>query len=102
MRFSCIAPILLCTVIAAPAVADGPKVRFVCRDGTRLVASFHNDISSPSVSLHFQDHGPDAQLPQAPSADGGRYANETIEFWNTGRQATLSRGTHRMACHAIS
>jgi membrane-bound inhibitor of C-type lysozyme len=37
-------------------------------------------------------------LPQVLSADGGRYANDGVEFWIKGRDATLTRDGRRQTC----
>lgn len=39
-------------------------------------------------------------LPQAISADGGRYAGDKIEFWIKGNTATLGRGGASETCAA--
>ena len=45
--------------------------------------------------------GPDGRvtLPQQPSADGGRYANNRMEFWIKGNGATLTREGRSETCH---
>jgi putative hemolysin len=70
-----------------PAAARRIRVRFSCAGGTSIDATFIHARRS-SVQLVFSD-GRRMTLPQALSADGGRYANEgeTIVFWNKGRTA---------------
>jgi len=43
------------------------------------------------VALTFDGSGSRIILPQARSADGGRYAGDGIEFWIKGKTATLTR-----------
>jgi membrane-bound inhibitor of C-type lysozyme len=44
------------------------------------------------VALSFDGSGSKIILPQARSADGGRYAGNGFEFWIKGKAATLTRG----------
>jgi hypothetical protein len=44
-----------------------------------------------SVRLTFAGKGGNVSLPQAPSADGGRYADGGMEFWIKGKTARLTR-----------
>jgi membrane-bound inhibitor of C-type lysozyme len=37
-------------------------------------------------------------LPQVISADGGRYADNGVEFWIKGKNATLTRGGGSETC----
>lgn len=81
-----------CTREAAPAkTANGLPARvealFTCPAGKSINAVFIN-TGNPRVQLTFSD-GRKMTLPQAQSADGGRYANkaETIVFWNKGNTA---------------
>ncbi len=86
-----------CSAHAAPGAASTPRAgnaapgriqaRFTCAGGRSIDATFINTGAS-RVQLAFSD-GRRMTLPQAMSADGGRYANkaETIVFWNKGRGA---------------
>ena len=38
-------------------------------------------------------------LPQAMSADGGRYTEKDVEFWIKGNNATFTRGGKSETCH---
>ena len=71
----------------APSLPQRIQARFTCADGKSINATFINGKSS-SVQLVFSD-GRKMTLPQAMSADGGRYANkaETVVFWNKGNTA---------------
>jgi membrane-bound inhibitor of C-type lysozyme len=42
------------------------------------------------VRLTFAGKGGNVSLPQAPSADGGRYADSGVEFWIKGKTARLT------------
>ena len=39
------------------------------------------------------------KLVQVPSADGGRYTADKIEFWDKGQTATFTRNAVALACH---
>ncbi|MFD0465857.1 MliC family protein [Microvirga aerilata] len=39
-------------------------------------------------------------LPQAISADGGRYRQRNVEFWIKGNEATLTRAGKSTTCRA--
>lgn len=73
----------------AHAVPRRIQARFSCADGKAIDATFIN-ASGSSVQLVLSD-GRRMALPQALSADGGRYANnaETVVFWNKGRTAFM-------------
>lgn len=63
------------------------QAKFSCANGKSIDATFINGKGS-RVQLAISD-GRRMSLPQALSADGGRYANadESIVFWNTGNTA---------------
>jgi putative hemolysin len=70
-----------------PAAPRRIHAKFSCAEGKSIDATFIN-ARTHSVQLAFSD-GRKLTLPQALSADGGRYANkaETIVFWNKGNTA---------------
>jgi len=77
--------------VAFDGVAHATEARYACSDGTQLVARFSPpSITNGRVALTFET-GRKIVLPQVMSADGGRYANNSIEFWIKGRNATLTR-----------
>jgi membrane-bound inhibitor of C-type lysozyme len=87
-----------CAFCAGPALAA--QARYRCDGGTTLVARFSPPTQQDGrVALTFGD-GRKATLPQAPSADGGRYVGAGIEFWIKGRSATLTRGGAGENCQA--
>lgn len=93
--------ILTVTVLAA-AAANAPvqaaQAAYKCEDGAALTAVFEGGPSSPgSVTLTFADGGV-MKLPQAVSADGGRYVGGGTEFWIKGRGATLTQGGRATTC----
>ena len=63
------------------------QARFACAEGRSIDATFIHTGAS-RVQLAFSD-GRRMTLPQAVSADGGRYADkaESIVFWNKGQGA---------------
>lgn len=77
----------------------GPNVRYRCSDGTRITAVFDNS-GTGSVTLTFGRGTPSLTLPQAMSADGGRYTDQATEFWIKGRGAKLTRGGKAVTCNA--
>ena len=84
--------------VALPAAAQ--EARYTCADGARLTAIFTGGAAGGAATLAFQGAGGTTILPQAPSADGGRYADGTTEFWIKGRGATLTRGGRSTTCAA--
>jgi len=77
------------TPAPAPATVSGPTVTFQC--GTTTVQT---QFGEDAMSLTLD--GRTLVLPQAMSASGARYAglgpDGPVEFWNKGRQATLTAG----------
>jgi membrane-bound inhibitor of C-type lysozyme len=75
------------------AAADGSAARsfaYQCEDGTRLTASFSPPGEAEgSARIAFVD-GETTVLPQAVSADGGRYVKDDVEFWIKGKGAMLT------------
>ena len=68
---------------------DRPPVHYTCADGTKLQATFSPpSISMGSVKLVFAGSSTEMTLPQALSADGGRYTEGDIEFWIKGKGAS--------------
>lgn len=62
-------------------------VRYLCADGTPVVAAFYPQDKSARIQVD----GKALNLPQRLSADGGRYAKGGVSFWIKGQQATLKR-----------
>lgn len=85
---------------AAGAIAQNPKlVHYTCADGTKLQATFSPLSTSPgSVKLVFAGSSTETTLPQALSADGGRYIQDDVEFWIKGEGATLTRAGNSTTC----
>ncbi len=86
--------LLGCMPIQAPIASPAPTVMddsniiqatFVCPDGTELPAAFDNNNHTVTVQL------PDGEvtLPQAESASGARYSDDTTTFWNKGDEAMV-------------
>jgi membrane-bound inhibitor of C-type lysozyme len=53
-----------------------------------------------SVKLVYAGSSTETTLPQALSADGGRYAQGDVEFWIKGNGATLTRAGRSTTCKA--
>jgi len=82
-----------------PALAEDPiaTVDYACKDGKTIQATFYN----ASVDLVLGD-GKKMSLPQAQSADGGRYAtpNESFVFWAVGNKAFVTEGDPNVQTYA--
>ena len=90
----------LLLVNAPGASAQTPKpVPYTCADGTKLQATFSPPSASQgSVTLVYAGSSTGTILPQAVSADGGRYTQGDIEFWIKGQGATLTRKGKSTTC----
>ena len=90
---------LLAFLIIAPGTAFATTASYVCEDKTQVVAIFSPpDASSGRVSLTLKGEAEAVVLPQVLSADGGRYANNEVEFWIKGRDATFTRDGKTQTC----
>jgi membrane-bound inhibitor of C-type lysozyme len=94
--------ILLPTLIllaATTTAAVAMEAKYQCSGGTRLTATFSAPGDRPGhVVLVLAGSSGAINLPQVVSADGGRYANDSVEFWIKGRNATLTRGGKSETC----
>jgi len=80
--------------------AQATEAQYECSGGTRLTAQFSPPgMAKGQVELTFDGSGQKITLPQVISADGGRYANDSIEFWIKGQSATLTRDGNRETCN---
>lgn len=85
-------------MLAFDGRADATEAHYRCSGGTKLTAQFSPPSAAPgSVALTF-DTGRKLTLPQALSADGGRYASAGVEFWIKGRSATLTMRGAKQNC----
>ncbi len=90
-------------LLAQPVSAAKIKANYRCDDGTRLIATFKTPASGPgSLTLKFPSSGKKIVLPQKMSADGGRYAAKSVQFWVKGQKATLTRRGHDTICRTKS
>jgi membrane-bound inhibitor of C-type lysozyme len=93
--------VYFCTAIASLALdgaAHATETRYVCSGGAKLIADFSPpSLTNGRVALTFAT-GRRITLPQVMSADGGRYANNDIEFWIKGRNATLTMNGVKETC----
>lgn len=84
-------------LLASPALAT--EANYSCADGTELKAVFSPPDASPgSAVLTFAGSATEITLPQALSADGGRYTDADMEFWIKGNEATLTRAGKATTC----
>jgi membrane-bound inhibitor of C-type lysozyme len=94
--------LLFCGTAGAVA-RDAKPVSYTCADGTSLQAVFSPAGSSMgSVKLVYAEPSSVMTLPQAISADGGRYTQGDVEFWIKGNGATLTRAGKSTTCRAGS
>ena len=70
--------------------ASAKSFEYQCEDGTKLAATFSPPEQAAGLAdLVFSD-GRKLSLPQAISADGGRYVKDDVEFWIKGNGAMLT------------
>lgn len=92
--------ILACLAsVGTVSSASATEAAYRCADGTAVRAVFSAPGPSGSVRLTFAGKGESVSLPQAPSADGGRYADSGIEFWIKGKTARLTRAGAVTECN---
>lgn len=90
--------LFLMSAAGAAAQVPGP-VCYACADGTMLQATFSPPSASlGSVKLVYAGSSTQTILPQAVSADGGRYTQGDVEFWIKGQGATLTRAGQSTTC----
>jgi membrane-bound inhibitor of C-type lysozyme len=89
-------------LIGATKSASAASASYRCSDGTAVHAVFRGLGQAGSVELTFTIRGRPMTLAQAPSADGGRYANGDVEFWIKGTSARLTRQGALTECLASS
>lgn len=89
-------PLVAALCAATPAAAT--EARYTCSGGTTVQAVFSPPSATKGrVTLTFAK-GDTITLPQARSADGGRYAGKGVTFWIKGNTATLERKGRRETC----
>jgi membrane-bound inhibitor of C-type lysozyme len=90
----------LAMLAAMAGAAYATEAGYECSGGTRLTAVFSEPSATPgSVVLHLAGQSEDITLPQAMSADGGRYADGTTEFWIKGKDASFTHAGKTETCH---
>ena len=91
--------ILTCVVLMGPvSSALAAEGHYRCADGTAVKAIFSAPGQAGSVQLTFARKAKSVVLPQALSADGGRYADGEMEFWIKGKTARLTRAGAATDC----
>ncbi len=95
--------ILACLALIGPASsALATEAAYRCADGTAVRAVFSAPGPAGSVRLTFAGKKAAVTLPQAPSADGGRYADAGMEFWIKGKTARLTKAGATTDCETKS
>lgn len=85
-------------ILAFTCQAHATEARYACSGGAKVTARFSPPgTETGSVAVTF-DTGETITLPQAMSADGGRYADKGVEFWIKGKNATLTRNDDSETC----
>lgn len=91
--------ILTCIMLMGPVgSAWATEANYRCADGTTINAVFSAPGPTGSVQLMFARKAKPVVLPQALSADGGRYADGDTEFWIKGKTARLTRAGAATEC----
>lgn len=89
----------LALAVLSTGAASATEASYTCDGGTELTAIFSPVASTPGqVELLFSGEDGDLVLPQAVSADGGRYADADNEFRIKGNSATLTRAGKSETC----
>ena len=95
-------------LIAASVILIGPATHvlaadfvYSCVDGTAVRAKFGGSGPDGSVRLMVAGQGQALTLPQALSADGGRYTDGSTEFWIKGTTAQLTRTGAGVTCKTV-
>jgi membrane-bound inhibitor of C-type lysozyme len=92
--------ILACLAsVGTVSSAWATEAAYRCGDGAAVRAVFSAPGPTGSVRLTFAGKGGNVMLPQAPSADGGRYAGSGVEFWIKGKTARLTRAGAVTECN---
>jgi membrane-bound inhibitor of C-type lysozyme len=85
-------------ILALGGPAGAIEARYRCSGGAKLTAQFSPPSAAKGrVALTFGKERK-ITLPQVLSADGGRYADDGIEFWIKGHDATLTMNGKRETC----
>jgi membrane-bound inhibitor of C-type lysozyme len=91
----------LAMLAAITGAAYATEASYECSDGTRLTAVFSEPgAAEGSVVLHLAGSSAEITLPQAMSADGGRYTDGSTEFWIKGKDANFTHAGKVETCHA--
>jgi membrane-bound inhibitor of C-type lysozyme len=91
--------ILTCIVLMGTvSSALAAEAHYRCANRTALKAVFSAPGQPGSVQLTFARQAKPVVLPQALSADGGRYADGDMEFWIRGKSARLTRAGSATDC----
>lgn len=91
-------PLILLAALTAASPTLATEAAYTCADGSAVAAVFSPPGPAGSVKLTFTGTKQRLTLPQAPSADGGRYAGGDTEFWIKGKTARLTRGGKVTEC----
>jgi membrane-bound inhibitor of C-type lysozyme len=84
-------------LVGAVNSASATEASYQCVDGSAVRADFSTPGPMGSVRLTFRK-GQSVVLPQVLSADGGRYADNAMEFWIKGNTARMTRAGATTEC----
>jgi len=87
-------------VVGMAGGASATEATYSCDGGTRLKAVFSSPGASPAQVTLSISGASAIVLPQVMSADGGRYANQDVEFWIKGNSATFTHNGKVETCQA--
>lgn len=93
---------VMACLLATTTAGLATQASYRCDGGTQLTADFSAVGAVPAqVELLFAGQDGDLVLPQVESADGGRYADASNEFWIKGNSATLTRQGKAETCQVV-
>lgn len=89
----------LAILAVTAGAAYSTEASYECSGATRLTAVFSEPGASPgNVTLRISGSSDEITLPQVMSADGGRYADGSTEFWIKGRDASFTHAGKTETC----
>lgn len=95
-RFAMLGSVVVSGWLAGIPLAHATEAAYRCADGTVLTATFTTRSGKGAVALATGRTR--TTLPQVLSADGGRYAQGSTEFWIKGREASFTDGGKATTC----
>lgn len=90
--------IIVAISLLLTGAVNATEAEYQCNDGSRFSATFSEPGPNGSVLLKFAGQAKTLALPQAPSADGGRYTGGGIQLWIKGKTGQLTRAGSTIEC----